>query len=194
MNHKLQVRDFITLGIFAAIYYVIFFATIMLGYFPVLIVVLTLFTGITGGIPFILFLTRVDKFGMVSLFGVICGLLSLVIGSGFYPLITAVVFGFLADLILKSAKFVRGKFSVLAYSIFCLWTMGFTINTFVVSNQAYIDSLKSTYGEEYVNTMLNMIPGGMLWAGVLVTLIGGILGGLLGKQVLKKHFEKAGIA
>ncbi len=194
INNKLQVKDFIAVGLFAAVYYVVFFATMMLGYIPVLIVVLTLFTGITGGIPYMLFLTRVKKFGMVTLFGLVCGILTLLIGSGIYPFLTAVIFGIVADIILKSGGYGGSKHAIGAYSVFCLWTMGFTVNIFLVSNQAYMDSIKSAYGEEYVSALMNLMPGWMLWVGLAVTLAGGFLGGILGKKVLRKHFEKAGIA
>ncbi len=192
--NKLQVKDFIAVGLFAAIYYVVLFATMMLGYIPVLIAFLTFFTGITGGIPFMLFLTRVKRFGMVSLFGLVCGILTLLIGSGIYPFLTAVLFGILADIILKSGKYEGSRHTVWAYCVFCFWTMGFTVNVYLVSNQTYMDSIKSAYGEEYVSALMNLMPGWMLWVGLAVTLGGGFLGGILGKKVLRKHFEKAGIA
>lgn len=41
---------------------------------------------------------------------------------------------------------------------------------------------------------MSYTPGWMYPVLFIVTFIGGILGALLGKAVLKKHFEKAGIA
>ena len=43
-------------------------------------------------------------------------------------------------------------------------------------------------------TLMSYTPGWMYPVLFIVTFIGGILGALLGKAVLKKHFEKAGIA
>ena len=36
MNNKLQAKDLINIGIFTTIYFVIYFATMMLGYIPIL--------------------------------------------------------------------------------------------------------------------------------------------------------------
>ena len=65
-NNKLQAKDLINVGIFTAIYFVIFFAGMMLGYIPIFIPLLGLVCPILCGIPFMLYLTKVKKFGMVS--------------------------------------------------------------------------------------------------------------------------------
>ena len=81
-SNKLQAKDLINVGIFTAIYFVIFFAGMMLGYIPIFIPLLGLVCPILCGIPFMLYLTKVKKFGMVSLTGIILGLLNLIMGSG----------------------------------------------------------------------------------------------------------------
>ncbi|MCC7549957.1 MAG: MptD family putative ECF transporter S component, partial [Methanobacterium sp.] len=65
--NRLNTKDLITTGIFTAIYIVIFFACGMLGYIPILLVFLPLICPIVTGIPFMLFLTKVKKFGMVTI-------------------------------------------------------------------------------------------------------------------------------
>ena len=72
-SNKLQAKDLINVGIFTAIYFVIFFAGMMLGYIPIFIPLLGLVCPILCGIPFMLYLTKVKKFGMVSLTGIILG-------------------------------------------------------------------------------------------------------------------------
>ncbi|MFR5110588.1 MAG: MptD family putative ECF transporter S component [[Clostridium] leptum] len=74
-------KDLINIGIFTAIYFVIFFAGMMLGYIPIFIPLLGLVCPILCGIPFMLYLTKVKKFGMVSLTGIILGLLNLIMGK-----------------------------------------------------------------------------------------------------------------
>ena len=62
---KLKGRDLINIGIYGAIYFVILFAVAMLGMIPVFLPLLSVFVPILGGIPFMLFLTRVKKPGMI---------------------------------------------------------------------------------------------------------------------------------
>ena len=63
-SKKLQAKDLINVGIFTAIYFVIFFAGMMLGYIPIFIPLLGLICPILCGIPFMLYLTKIKKFGM----------------------------------------------------------------------------------------------------------------------------------
>ena len=148
-SNKLQAKDLINVGIFTAIYFVIFFAGMMLGYIPIFIPLLGLVCPILCGIPFMLYLTKVKKFGMVSLTGIILGLLNLIMGSGVLVLIFGIIFGVLCDVILRAGKYRR------------------------------------------THVLYPWLDYPVLF---VVTFIGGILGALLGKAVLKKHFEKAGIA
>ena len=62
-DNKLKGRDLINIGIYAAIYFVILFAVAMLGMIPIFLPLLSVLVPILGGIPFMLFLTKVKKPG-----------------------------------------------------------------------------------------------------------------------------------
>ena len=62
---KLKGKDLINIGIYAAIYCVIMTAVAMLGFIPIMMPLLCVIVPIFGGIPYMLFLTKVDKFGMI---------------------------------------------------------------------------------------------------------------------------------
>ena len=129
---------------------------------------------------------------MVTLSGMIRGLLNMLIGSGVLVLIFGIVCGVAADLIMKSGKYKSWKFTLLGNGVFSLWIMGFVSRMFLTRTE-FFDSLVSSYGQEYVDTLMSYTPGWMFPVLFVVTFLGGILGALLGKAVLKKHFEKAGI-
>ena len=58
---KLGVKDFITIGIFTAILFVVEFACAMLGYIhPIMVAALAVLIPIVGGIPMMLFNTKVE--------------------------------------------------------------------------------------------------------------------------------------
>lgn len=192
-TQKLQAKDLINVGIFTAIYFVIFFAGMMLGYIPIFIPLLGLVCPILCGIPFMLYLTKVKKFGMVSLTGIILGLLNILIGAGVLVLIFGVLFGILGDLVLKAGKYQSWKYTLLGNGVFSLWIMGYVSRMFLTRTE-FFTFLESNYGAEYTATLASYTPGWMFPVLFVVTFIGGILGALLGKVILKKHFEKAGIA
>ena len=129
---------------------------------------------------------------MVTLSGIILGLLNMLIGSGVLGFIFGIVFGVAAALIMKSGKYKSWKFTLLGNGVFSLWIMGFVSRMFLTRTE-FFDSLVSSYGQEYVDTLMSYTPGWMFPVLFVVTFLGGILGALLGKAVLKKHFEKAGI-
>ena len=95
---KLDGKDLINIGVFTAIYFVVIFAVAMLGMIPIFLVLLSVFVPLVVGIIFELFLTKVKKFGMITIMGFLLGLIMLLTGMGYIPIITGTLFGFLADI------------------------------------------------------------------------------------------------
>ena len=133
-----------------------------------------------------------QKIGMVSLTGIILGLLNLIMGT-IRISIFGIIFGVLGDVILRAGKYQSWKCTLLGNGVFSLWIMGYVSRMFL-TRDTFFASLVSSYGQEYVDTLMSYTPGWTYPVLFVVTFIGGILGALLGKAVLKKHFEKAGIA
>jgi energy-coupling factor transport system substrate-specific component len=55
-------------------------------------------------------------------------------------------------------------------------------------------STRQDFGQEYIDTLTSLLPLWMCPVLLVVTIVCGIIGGLIGRAVLKKHFVKAGIA
>ena len=124
MKNKLNTRDLINIGIFSAIYIIIVFASNMVGIFPVLMIIVPFLASLVGGIPFMLYMTKVSKFGMVTIMGIIVGFLFFATGHGWPVLVTSVLCGVVADLIFKSGEYkIWGK-TLLGYCVFSLWDIG----------------------------------------------------------------------
>ena len=192
MEKKLQAKDLIRIGIFTAIYFVIFFATGMLGYIPILFILLPVLMPIISGIPFMLFLTKVKKFGMVTIFGTLLGILMFATGHTWVPLATGFVFGLLADLIFKAGQYKSTKNTVVGYGVFSIWAMGAMLPMWLM-RESYFKYISSNMGEDYTNAVLAMTPDWMALVVVVTAFVAGIIGAFLGKAVLKKHFQRAGI-
>lgn len=65
--NKLQGKDLINVGIFTAIYFVVMMAIAMLGFIPIFLPLLIVLVPLIGGIVMMLYYSKVQKFGMVSL-------------------------------------------------------------------------------------------------------------------------------
>ena len=60
--------------------------------------------------------------------------------------------------------------------------------------QYYLDMLSANGGVEYGQQIMNTITPAMLCGLVVLAFVTGIVGSLLGRLLLKRHFERAGIA
>lgn len=194
MSNKLQARDLINIGLFTVLYFVLgCCVAIPIGFVPIFLPVLgSLWTLITG-IPFMLFSTRVNKFGMVTIMAVLSGILMGVTGMGYWGAPVGLVSGILGDLIMKSGGYKSIKKNILGYAVFSLWMIGTYIPMYFMVEDSY-KSFEKSFGADYATRVMNVMP---MWSIVLVVagiFVCAILGGLIGKALLKKHFVKAGIA
>ncbi len=188
----LQGKDLITVGIFTAIYFVLMFLCGTLGYIPVFYALLPLIVPIVCGIPFMLFLTKVKSFGMITIMGTICGGLMMLTGHTFVPLITGIVFGLLADLICRAGQYKSVKASVAGHTVFSLWILGMLM-PFWIMKDTFEKFLSDSMGTDYMQATFAIFDK-ISWTFPVMAIAGGIIGAFVGLGMLKKHFKRAGIA
>ena len=192
-NNKLQAKDLINVGLFTVLYFIIgCCVAIPIGFVPIFLPILGALWTLLTGIPFMLFATRVKKFGMVTLMAVLSGLLMGLTGMGFWGVPVGLVFGVLGDLVMKSGEYKSVKKTILGYAVFSLWMVGTYIPMYFMVEQSYAD-FAASFGDEYATKVMSVMP---MWSIILVIagiFVFAVLGGLLGKAILKKHFVKAGI-
>lgn len=193
MNNKLQAKDLINVGIFTAIYFVVFFATGMIGYIPVFMLAIPFLCPMVAGIPFMLFLTRVNKFGMITIMGTLLSLLMMLTGHPWIGVPFGIAFSLTADLVLKSGNYTNwGKIQI-GYILFSEWLIGLFIPLFFMRD-SYFAQIRSGYGDVYTDTLMAITPTWVFFVMIALIALGALAGAYLGKAVLKKHFKRAGIA
>ncbi len=191
---KLSVKDLINVGLFSVIYFIMFTISGILGYIPICVVILPLIAGILGGIPFVLFTIKEQKFGAVTLMGVIAGLFTFLVGQTWRSVVFGLVFGLLADLIMRSGQYKSWTKNMLGYSVFTLWTVGTMLPMWIMRETFFAGYRENGGTDAYINAVMKLTPNYMILVVIVLALVGGMLGACLGRSVLKKHFEKAGIA
>ena len=194
MNNKLQTKDLINLGLFTVLYFVLgCCVAIPIGFVPIFLPILGALWTLITGIPFMLFLTRVKKFGLVTLMGILSGLLMGLTGMGYWGVPLGLVFGFLGDMILKSGDYKSAKKGLIGYAVFSLWMVGTYVPMYFMVEASW-KSFADSFGAEYADKVMAVMP---TWSIVLVIagiFVCALIGGVIGQKLLKKHFEKAGIA
>ena len=193
-GRSLKPKDLITVGIFTALYFVVFFGFGMLGFFgPAVHAVGIVLGSLANGIVFALYVTRIRKPGMVFLTAIVSSLLMVLTGHAWTTLVTAAVFSVLAELVLAGGRYRSARASVIAYGVFSLWVAG-PILPLYLQHDAYIANIGEQMGEDYARAWDTLFSPTFM-AGLLVAVfLASCLGGLLGQKMLRKHFVRAGIA
>lgn len=193
-NNKLQAKDFITIGIFTALLFVVEFACGILGFIhPYIVASYVIMIPIVGSVPMMLFYTKIEKFGMISIMSVLLAIIMFVTGMGYLgaPLIIAA--GVIADLIAKSGGYKSFKKTVLSHGVFCLWICANYFPVIVTADSYRKNLVDGGYSTEYCDSLFRAINSKTIAVLLILCFIFGIIGAFIGKAVVKKHFEKAGI-
>lgn len=99
MKEKFEVKELINVGVFTALYFVVVFVTCFIGMVPICMVLIPLIIPIVAGIPLMLFFSKIRRFGMFTISGVLFGLITFLLGSySWVVILTCVVSAFLAHM------------------------------------------------------------------------------------------------
>jgi len=193
-DRSLKPKDLITVGIFTALYFVVFFGFGMLGFFgPAVHAVGIVLGSLANGIVFALYITRIRKPGMIFLTGIISSLLMVLTGHAWTTLVTAAVFSILAEIVLARGRYRSARASALAYGVFSLWVAG-PILPLYYQHDAYIADIGKKMGDGYARAWETLFSPAFLLGLLVVVFVSSFLGGRLGQKMLRKHFMRAGIA
>ncbi len=188
---KLKGKDLINVGIYAALYCFVTMMVSMLGYIPIMIPLLAVLCPLVGSIPMMLFMTKVKKFGMVTLMGTIIGLFLWITGMGYWPAIFGIVCGLIADFVDKSGDYKSASKTIVGNGI-----LHITLFANMIPLYTNIDgyfSTRQSFGQEYISTLTNIMQPWTAPVLFVASFAAGVVGAIIGMKLLKKHFAKAGI-
>ncbi|HHL0509890.1 TPA: MptD family putative ECF transporter S component [Streptococcus agalactiae] len=190
-NKKLKVKDLVSIGVFAVIYFALMFGVGMMGMVPILFLIYPTVLGIIAGTVVMLFMTKVQKPWALFILGMISPLVMFAMGHTYvFPLFSLIVM-MVAELIRKIGNYNSFKYNMLSYAVFCTWICG-SLMQMLLAKEKYIE-LSMMMGKDYVDALENLITYPHMALVALGAFLGGIIGAYIGKALLKKHFEKAGI-
>lgn len=189
-SEKMNVRDYITTAIMFVLMFIVFS---VIGTPVGMSVVGNLFVfavcGLIWGTIFLLLYTKVNKPGVVLLFGLILAVLMLM---NFWALSLIIATGAVAAELLWR-KLDRRKFSTMLICFttqIVFWYFAMTL-PLIFLKDLYLSAVPA-YADLYA-AVFDLVVGPMFFAGLLATILGCTIGAFIGKMLLKKHFVKAGI-
>ena len=196
LKRKLGIKDFVLMGIFSAIMFALAMVLMIItGVTPAVYLFYPAIFSLICGPIFMLVAVKVQNFGAFLIPSVVIGILLGLMGAQTL-LITVIVFGFIAELIANSAKYTSYKRIAAAYIVLMLGFYAGDIAPIYVFTDWYIQQSTGGVGGTDMTYLNSLIDAAKSWLGavsIIACVVGAFLGTVVGKRILKKHFEKAGL-
>jgi len=182
-------RDIVTTGVFTALYFVVMAIVGQLSaLIPILQVLAPFYIPILCGIPFMLFLTRVHRFGMITAMGWIIGLLLMLTNAAILALILGLVLAPLADWIAHTGKYRRWSLLVVSYILVGEISIGM-VGLLFFQRQAVLNRIGQHHDAAWVAQIAHLTPPWMLYVMIGELAVGAIIGAFLGRGIFRKHYR-----
>lgn len=188
---KLKIKDLVTIGVFAVIYFVVTFAIGMIGVIPILFLVYPTILGIVSGTVVMLFMAKVQKPWALLIFGMLTPIFMMVEGHTYILVLHAFVVILIAELIRRAGNYNSFKYNMLSFAIFNTWICG-SLMQMLWAREKYIE-MTMMMGNEYVEALERLVTYPHMALVYIGAILGGLIGANIGRILLKKHFIKAGI-
>lgn len=188
------VRDLVNVGIFSALYIVLGFMSSSIGYIPAFIVVATASVAIVTSIPMFLFYSKIERpILCCMLFCGIFGSAMLIMGQGVLMFIISISVGLLMGTILKiSGKKFVGLCS--ANVVLSLMSSSMMLPLWLYTEE-YLEYTRGMCDEGYVAKLAELSNSIWPLVGIYTFgILGAVIGGLVARRIMKKHFERIGLA
>ena len=190
--NALAVKDLVTIGVFDVIYFVCVFAIGMMGVIPILYLVYPAVVALLCGPIVMLLMAKAPQPWALFIFGMIIPLIMLVFGHSFIVPLLSLLIILLAEGIRRLGRYRSMPLTMLSYVIFSTWTCNSLMQMLLVKER-YLELTRAEMGNDYADTLEKLITVPNMGLVYLGAILGGICGAFLGRKLLRKHFEKAGI-
>lgn len=196
MSH-LKIKDIMIIGSFSALYFLCVGLGTLVGVLLIHsgnMMLAPAFTGLFAGTVYMLLISKVKKWGVISLLGMVMAAFFFFSGHFILSFLPSLVCGLLADALAKWGHYRSKAFNLMSYIVFSFGNLGPIILMWFMK-EAYIQRLLDK-GKDmtYINhVMIDFTLGNVVYLSLTI-LVGAIIGGLFGQYMIRKHFDKAGIA
>lgn len=195
-SEKLKSKDLITIAIFAVLMGIVqFIISMFFGMIPVTYPFLVSVTLVPVGIIWVYMRVKVPKRGAIFIQSVVLALLLFLIGSGWWITVGFIVGGLAAELISGIGKYRDFKWNTIGYAAFGVLLNFCAFSPILLAADYYRNYCVSNgMDTAYVDSLINFMSWPLLILTTALSIAGAVLGMLLGRLMMRKHFRKAGIA
>ena len=187
---KFQIKDLIITALMVLCSQVLYRVLSFLFISPYTMLLAVPIWSIIGAIAYFLVPGKTKNTWMILLFCVLTSIVS------FYPpyMISCTGAGIIAMLIAKTKGVSNYKGLTIGYVIFCVLAgFGGMCVPFLFYADQTIKSYEKMFGSEYMETLTKLVSPMTTVIFLVVIAICALIGAIISKKLLKKHFEKAGM-
>ncbi len=190
-KEKLSVKELIQAGGFGAIYLVVYFTLAMLlGFNPITFFVTGPIGAIVLGTVYMLYVSKVPRRGAIFILSIFNGFL---LSTNFvYAFFIVIALGVIAELIAGSGRYKSITRNILSFGVFSCASISVYVGILFTRDQ-YLETAMQYYGAHYTEVLGGILSLGNVVLLLVADFVAGIIGAYIGKKLLKKHFERAGI-
>ena len=194
-SKKLQVKDLVTIGIFTAVYFVLNVIVMVCGGFaPPVWIFMPAILSIICGVVYSPLTAKVQKGGAVFIMGMITALIYSVRGSFVLVLlVTYLVSSLLAEAVRKKTGYNSIKGNIISYAFFSLGMTGDVLPVWMFREESTAQMVSKDMPQDYIDALNAFTSPAVLIIMLAATFILAFAGGYLGRAIMKKHLEKAGM-
>jgi len=192
-NNKLTGKDLITVGIYTALYTICVFITGMFNAIPIFYPIFMFVGPVVTAIPMTLYYTKIEKFGMITISGIIMGAFWYICGYTWISLVCILPTALLADILYKVLGHKKFFSMVVSYIFFSMGLLAGPANLWF-AGVSYWDGIRESMGDQYAEQLAKYMPTWFMPISIVLIALGAIVGAFIGKKMMNKHFKKAGIA
>ena len=190
-TNKLTTKDFIIAGAFAALYAILLLGVVSaVNFIPLVFIFTPFILSVVLGTVYMLYAAKIPKRWALMVLAAMVGLVTSM-GGVWFCIFWSLLTGIAADCTGNTGMRSQKKY-ILSFMVFACTNIG-PLWMLVISKQRFLDVCAGYYGQEYANTIDSLTPWWITFVFLAMAIVGGLIGGILGSRILKKHFEKAGI-
>lgn len=192
-NGKLNPRTLITIGVFAAIYFVILYGTGMMGLISPVGELAGFMVGtLINGTVMMLFLVKTRAFGSMTILGLIIGLVMMLLGEYWAVFPLATITGLIGDVIVRSGHYRSKIRNILAFAVFQLWLTGCILPIWF-NPASYREYIAQSMGTQYADGMIRIFSPVSFSIIAIALILVAMISAWIGVRILERKLSHAGI-
>ena len=189
----LDARSLVNAGVFAALYFVILFATALIGFINPALHLLGILVGtLMNAAVTLLYMAKTPRMWAMTAFGTVIGATMVLLGQFWGTVLLSALCGLAADLIVRAGAYRRRLHVCIAYGVFQFWTIA-PLFPVILGSDAFFQRIALRQGVEYADLMRNLFTPWFLLSFQVVVCLVGCVAAWLATRILAKHFTRAGI-